>query len=98
VAGEVRRSRSIAEAIEGLALVNVLPGATATQGGLLAGLCFAGPGFVVMLGLAALYGIAGVGPAVQGARYGLGPVGRTRFTAALIRLARSLPGQTAWGR
>src|SRR5678815_5105923 len=52
--------------LEGLALVNVLPGATAVQlgiflgyerggwwGGLLAGLCFAAPGFVVMLALAA---------------------------------------------
>jgi chromate transporter len=50
--------------LEGLALVNVLPGATATQlgiflgharggwwGGALAGLCLVAPGFVVMLGL-----------------------------------------------
>src|SRR6185436_6047601 len=54
--------------LEGMALVNVLPGATATQlgiflgyvrggwwGGLLAGLCFAVPAFVVMLALTVAY-------------------------------------------
>src|SRR5437588_1021874 len=59
--------------LEGLALVNVLTGATATQlaiflghvrggwwGGLLAGLCFVAPGFVVMLALAVAYGALGV--------------------------------------
>src|SRR5919109_2959916 len=54
--------------LEGLALVNVLPGATAVQlgiflgyvrggwwGGLLAGLCFAAPAFLIMLALATAY-------------------------------------------
>ena len=88
--------------LEGLALVNVLPGATATQlgiflghvrggwwGGLLAGLCFAAPGFVVMLGLTVAYGAFGVSPIVRGALYGLGPVVLAIFFAALFRLGKS---------
>src|SRR5262245_10779826 len=88
--------------LEGLALVNVLPGATATQlgiflgyaragwwGGLLAGLCFAVPAFAVMVGLAMAYGALGVAPIVRGALYGLGPVVVAIFVAALVRLARS---------
>jgi len=88
--------------LEGLALVNVLPGATATQlgiflghvrggwwGGLLAGLCFAAPGFVVMLGLTVAYAAFGVSPIVRGALYGLGPVVLAIFFAALFRLGRS---------
>ena len=57
--------------LEGMALVNMLPGAPATQlaifighdragwrGGLLAGVCFVIPAFCVMLGLtAALFGV-----------------------------------------
>ena len=99
----VSRSRFL----EGLALVNVLPGATATQlgiflghtrggwwGGLLAGLCFAAPGFAVMVGLAALYAVAGAGPTVRGALYGLGPVVLAVFIGALVRLARS--GLRSW--
>ena len=88
--------------MEGLALVNVLPGATATQlaiflgylrggwwGGLLAGFGFAVPGFVVMLGLTMLYGALAVSPILRGALYGLGPVVLGIFVAALVRLARS---------
>lgn len=88
--------------LEGLALVNVLPGATATQlgiflgharggwwGGLLAGLCFAAPAFAIMLGLAIAYGTLGVSPIVRGALYGLGPVVLAIFVAALVRLGRS---------
>jgi chromate transporter len=87
--------------LEGLALVNVLPGATATQlgiflgharagwwGGLLAGLCFAAPAFVVMLALAIAYQTLGVSPIVRGALYGLGPVVLAIFIAALFRLGR----------
>ncbi len=87
---------------EGLALVNLLPGATATQlgiflgyarggwwGGLLAGFCFAAPGFVIMLGLAVAYGAVGTTPAMRGALYGLGPVVLALFVAALVRLAGS---------
>jgi len=88
--------------LEGLALVNVLPGATATQlgiflghvrggwwGGLLAGLCFAAPAFVVMLGLTVAYAAFGVSPIVRGALYGLGPVVLAIFFAALFRLGKS---------
>src|SRR5713101_6524645 len=94
--------------LEGLALVNVLPGATAVQlgiflgyarggwwGGLLAGLCFATPGFVVMLALALAYATLGVSPILRGALYGLGPVVLGIFVVALWRLGtaavRALP-------
>jgi chromate transporter len=88
--------------LEGLALVNVLPGATATQlalflgyvrggwwGALLAGLGFAVPGFVVMLALTMLYSAFGVSPILRGALYGLGPVVLGIFVAALYRLGKS---------
>jgi chromate transporter len=88
--------------LEGMALVNVLPGATATQlgiflgharggwwGGLLAGLCFAAPAFVIMLVLTVAYGALGVSPILRGALYGLGPVVLAIFFAALFRLGRS---------
>src|SRR4029450_2567036 len=91
--------------LEGMALVNVLPGATATQlgiflgharggwwGGLVAGLCFAAPAFVVMLALTVAYGAFGVSPILRGALYGLGPVVLAIFFAALFRLGRSAPG------
>jgi chromate transporter len=96
--------------LEGLALVNVLPGATATQlgiflgyvrggwwGGLLAGLCFAAPAFAVMLLLAVAYRAFGVSPLLRGALYGLGPVVLAIFVAALFRLGRSaLRSPTQW--
>jgi chromate transporter len=88
--------------LEGLSLVNVLPGATATQlaiflgharggwwGGLLAGLCFVAPGFAVMLALALAYGALGLSPVLRGALYGLGPVVLGIFVVALYRLGRS---------
>jgi chromate transporter len=88
--------------LEGMALVNVLPGATATQlgiflgyvrggwwGGLLAGLCFATPAFIVMLALTIAYAALGVSPILRGALYGLGPVVLAIFFAALVRLGKS---------
>ena len=88
--------------LEGLALVNVLPGATAVQlgiflgyarggwwGGLLAGLCFAVPGLLIMLALALAYARLGVSPVVQSALYGLGPVVVGIFVVALYRLGTS---------
>ncbi len=88
--------------LEGLSLVNMLPGATATQlsiflgyvrggwsGGLLAGLCFVLPGFLVMLGLSMAYAALGVTPILRGALYGLGPVVLGIFMVALYRLGRS---------
>jgi len=73
--------------VEGLSLVNLIPGATATQlgiflgyaragwwGGLLAGLCFVLPGFAIMLALTTAYVALGATPTMRGALYGLGPV------------------------
>jgi chromate transporter len=107
---ERRRWTSKPRFLEGLALVNVLPGATATQlgiflgyvrggwwGGLLAGLCFAAPAFIVMLALAVAYRAFGVSPVLRGALYGLGPVVLAIFFAALFRLGRSaLRSRTQW--
>src|SRR4030095_5952902 len=99
---ERRQWTSKAHFLEGLALVNVLPGATATQlgiflgyarggwwGGLLAGLCFAVPAFAVMVRLATAYRTLARAPIVRAALYGLGPVVLAIFVAALVRLARS---------
>ena len=99
---ERRQWTSKARFLEGLGLVNVLPGATATQlaiylgylrggwwGGLLAGLAFAIPGFIVMLVLTVLYSAFGVSPVLRGALYGLGPVVLGIFVAALFRLGKS---------
>src|SRR5437764_11878165 len=73
--------------VEGLSIVNMLPGATATQlsiflgyarggwwGGLLGGLCFVLPGFFVLLVLTMGYAAFGVTPLLRRALYGLGPV------------------------
>lgn len=88
--------------VEGLSLVNTLPGATATQlgiflayarggfwGGLLGGVCFVVPAFFVMLGLTILYASLGVTPVMRGALYGLGPVVLGIFAVAVYRLGRS---------
>jgi chromate transporter len=85
--------------LEGLSLVNMLPGATATQlgiflgyarggwwGGLLGGVCFVLPAFFVILGLTILYAGLGVIPVVRGALYGLGPVVLAIFAVAVYRL------------
>ena len=88
--------------VEGLSLVNMLPGATATQlgiflayarggwwGGLLGGLCFVLPAFGVMLLLTIAYASLGVSPIARGALYGLGPVVLAIFTVAVYRLGKS---------
>jgi len=88
--------------LEGVALVNVLPGATMVQlsiflgyqrgggwGGMLGGLCFTLPAFVVMLALAATYAAFGVNPVLRGALYGLGPVVLAIFCGAVYRLGRN---------
>ena len=85
--------------LEGLSLVNMLPGATATQlgiflgyarggwwGGLLAGVSFVLPAFFVILGLSIAYAGLGVIPVVRGALYGLGPVVLAIFAVAVYRL------------
>jgi chromate transporter len=88
--------------VEGLSLVNMLPGAAATQlgiflgysrggwwGGLLAGLCFVLPAFFIMLVLTLTYGFFGATPLMKGALYGLGPVVLAIFVVAVYRLGRS---------
>lgn len=88
--------------IEGLSLVNMLPGAAATQlgiflgysrggwlGGLLAGLCFILPAFVIMLALTLTYAAFGATPLMSGALYGLGPVVLGIFMVAVYRLGKT---------
>lgn len=88
--------------LEGLALVNMLPGAAATQlgifigyqragwrGGVLAGLCFILPAFFIMLTLTLLYATYGALPFVRDAFYGLGPVVLGIFMVAVYRLGKA---------
>ena len=88
--------------VEGLSLVNMVPGATATQlgiflayarggwwGGLLGGFCFVLPAFCIMLALTMTYGHLGATPIMRGGLYGLGPVGLGIFMVAVYRLGRS---------
>ena len=94
--------------LEGLALVNMLPGPGATQlgiyigyvragwwGGALAGLCFIVPAFVIMLALTAAYAEYGTLPAAKDVFYGLGPVVVGIFAVAVYRLGRNAVGD-AW--
>jgi len=88
--------------VEGLSVVNMLPGATATQlgiflgyarggwwGGLVGGLCFVLPAFFVMLMLTLAYASLGTSPLLRGALYGLGPVVLAIFAVAVYRLGRT---------
>jgi Chromate transporter len=65
--------------LEGLSVANMLPGATATQldiflgyarggwwGGLIGGLCFVAPAFVIMLALTVAYATLGFTPIARG--------------------------------
>ena len=87
--------------LEGLALVQTLPGAPAVQmcifaghqragwwGGLVGGLAFTTPAFVIMLALTALYSSYGAVPLMRDALYGLGPVVLGIFIATAYRLGR----------
>ncbi|MBI4204983.1 MAG: chromate efflux transporter [Betaproteobacteria bacterium] len=86
--------------VEGLALVNMLPGPGATQlgiflgharagwrGGVIAGLGFMLPAFLIMLVLTMLYTTYGTLPALRNAFYGIGPVVIGIFAVAVYRLA-----------
>ena len=88
--------------LEGLAVVQALPGATALQmciftgyqragywGGVLAGVAFMLPAFAVMLVLAALHSAYGALPFMRDAFYGIGPVVLGIFAAAVWRLGGS---------
>lgn len=94
--------------VEGLSLVNLLPGAAATQlgiflgyaragwwGGLLGGLCFVLPGFAIMLALTLAYASLGVTPIMRGALYGLGPVVLGIYFVAVYRLGKAMVGTRA---
>jgi chromate transporter len=85
--------------VEGLAVVQALPGATALQmciftgyqragywGGVIAGIAFMLPAFAIMLVLAALHSAYGALPFMRDAFYGIGPVVLGIFAAAVWRL------------
>lgn len=99
---EKRQWVTRAQFVEGLSLVNMLPGPGATQlgiflgyarggwwGGVLAGLCFMLPAFCIMSVLTLAYAILGVTPLMRSALYGLGPVVLGLFTVAVYRLGQS---------
>src|SRR2546428_5998130 len=99
---EKRAWLSQARFVEGVALVNMLPGPSGAQlsiflgyiragwwGGLLAGLCFLLPSFVVMLTLTLLYTHYGALPGLRGVFQGLNPVVIGIFAVAVYRLSRS---------
>jgi chromate transporter len=88
--------------VEGLALVNMLPGPGATQlgifighekaglaGGIIAGVCFILPAFLIMLGLAAAYVAFGTLPSMRNAFYGIGPVVVGIFAVSVYRLGKA---------
>jgi chromate transporter len=88
--------------VEGLALVQALPGATALHmcvftgyqragfwGGVLAGVGFILPAFAIMLALTALHSAYGALPFMRDAFYGLGPVVLGIFAIAVWRLGRN---------
>jgi chromate transporter len=87
--------------VEGLSIVNMLPGPGATQlaifighakgglaGGIVAGICFIIPAFAIMLLLASVYAAFGALPALRNAFYGIGPVVVGIFAVAIYRLAK----------
>ena len=88
--------------VEGLALVNMLPGPGATQlgiflghekgrlaGGIVAGICFILPAFLIMLALATVYVMFGALPSARNAFYGIGPVVVGIFAVSVYRLGRA---------
>jgi chromate transporter len=88
--------------LEGIALVNTLPGAPAMQmciyvghqragwwGGVLAGLAFMAPAFAIMLALSVIASAYGALPLMRDAFYGLGPVVLGIFAVTIYRLGRT---------
>jgi chromate transporter len=98
---EKRRWIEKPQFVEGLALVNMLPGPGATQlgiylghikaglaGGIVAGLCFVLPAFLIMLALATAYVAFGALPSARNAFYGIGPVVVGIFAVSVYRLGK----------
>ena len=88
--------------VDGLAIVNLLPGPGATQlgifighakaglmGGVVAGLCFILSAFLIMLALAIAYAAYGTLPSPRSAFYGIGPVVLGIFAVAVYRLGKN---------
>ena len=88
--------------LEGLSLVNMLPGPGATQlgiflgysrkgwwGGMVAGLSFVLPAFFIMSALTITYTLVGTTTIMRSALYGLGPVVLGIFIVAAYRLGRN---------
>jgi chromate transporter len=88
--------------IEGMALVNSLPGPGGVQlgiflgftragwwGGVLAGLCFILPAFCILLALTLIYHHYGALPSMRHLFYGLSPVVVGIFAMSVYRLSRS---------
>jgi chromate transporter len=88
--------------VDGLAIVNMLPGPRATQlgifighakaglmGGFIGGLCFILPAFLIMLALAVVYAACGNLPSLRSAFYGIGPVVLGIFAVAVYRLGKN---------
>jgi chromate transporter len=93
--------------LEDLAVVNMLPGPRAHMlaiflgchragawGGILAGLCFMLPAFLILIALSVLYDTYGDLPAMRHAFYGVGPVVVAIFAVAVWRLCK--PALTGW--
>jgi chromate transport protein ChrA len=100
---ERRNWLSKQEFVEGLALVNMLPGPLVTQlgilightqrglaGGILAGVSFLLPAFLIMVTLAAGYAAFGAVPSMRNAFYGIGPVVLGIYAAAVYRLGKGV--------
>lgn len=88
--------------LEGLALVNMLPGPAATQlgifigydragwrGGIVAGFCFMLPAFAILLALTLAYSAYGSVGFMRDAFYGIGPVVLAVFAVAVYRLGKN---------
>jgi chromate transporter len=93
--------------LEDLAVVNMLPGPRAHMlaiflgchragawGGILAGMCFMLPAFVILLALSVMYNAYGDMPAMRHVFYGVGPVVVAIFAVAVWRLCK--PALTGW--
>src|SRR5262245_42906052 len=90
------------EFVQGLALVNMLPGPPGVQlsiflghakgwliGGILAGVCFILPAFFIVLALSAAYVAFGALPTMRSAFYGIGPVVVGIFAVSVYRLGKA---------